>query len=85
MKGDFLIEVLSPRGEIESSHREPAPRVPDLKRILTSALEKAIKSPDVGTVHHQLGALVDYKAADELKRIMQEDYDMAKQLLKAGN
>jgi tripartite-type tricarboxylate transporter receptor subunit TctC len=59
--------------------------VPDsVKKILVTAMEKAVKSPDMATVHERIGALVEYKTADELKRIMQEEYLMAKELLKKG-
>jgi tripartite-type tricarboxylate transporter receptor subunit TctC len=57
--------------------------VPDpVKKILTSALEKSIKSADVAKTVQTLGALEDYKPAGEFKKAMTEEYDMIKNLFK---
>jgi tripartite-type tricarboxylate transporter receptor subunit TctC len=59
--------------------------VPDSsKKILISALEKAVKAPDVANVYHKISALEDYKTADEVERLMREEYGMVKELLKGG-
>ena len=54
-----------------------------VKKILTSALEKSIKSVDVVNTNQKLGLLEDYKPSEEFKKVMIEGYEMAKELLKA--
>ncbi|HUL30816.1 MAG TPA: tripartite tricarboxylate transporter substrate binding protein [Thermodesulfobacteriota bacterium] len=59
--------------------------VPDpAKKVLTSALEKSIKSGEVAKTLQTLGALEDYKPAGEFKKMMMEEYDIIKNLFKAA-
>jgi len=61
------------------------PGVPDpVKKVLASALEKSIKSADVAKTVQTLGALEDYRPAGEFKRMMTEEYDIVKNLLKTA-
>ena len=54
-----------------------------VKKVLTAALEKSVKSADVVNTIQKLGILEDYVPAEEFKKVMMEGYEMAKQLLKA--
>lgn len=59
--------------------------VPDsAKKVLVSALENSLKSPDVVSAVRNLGALDDYKAAGEFKKAMTEEYGIVKELLKTS-
>ena len=59
--------------------------VPDpAKKVLASALEKSIKSADVAKSVQTLGALEDYKPAGEFKKMMVEEYEIVKNLLKTA-
>jgi len=60
----------------------PAGTPDSVKKILVSALEKSIKSPDLIQTIQKLGTLEDYKSPDEFKKAMLEEYMMGKQLLK---
>lgn len=53
-----------------------------IKKVLSFGLEKSIKSPDVASAFHNLGALEDYKPAVEFKKMMTEEYGMVKNLFK---
>jgi tripartite-type tricarboxylate transporter receptor subunit TctC len=54
------------------------------KKALIPALEKAIKSPDVVNAVHQLGAIEDFVPGEEFKKMLIDEYEMAKKLLKAA-
>jgi tripartite-type tricarboxylate transporter receptor subunit TctC len=54
------------------------------KKVLISALEKSIKSPDVVRAFQNIGALEDYKPAGEFRKSMVEEYEMVKELLKSA-
>jgi tripartite-type tricarboxylate transporter receptor subunit TctC len=59
--------------------------LPDsVKKILIPALEKSIKSEEIMKVVHQLSSFVDYVPASEFKKMMTEEYDMVRQLLKSS-
>jgi len=59
--------------------------VPDpVKKILVSAVEKALKSSEVVSAIQNLGALEDYKPGAEFKRSMTEEYEIVKNLLKTA-
>jgi tripartite-type tricarboxylate transporter receptor subunit TctC len=53
-----------------------------VKKILISALEKAVKSEEVINTNQRLVILDEYKPAAEFKAMMREGYESAKQLLK---
>jgi tripartite-type tricarboxylate transporter receptor subunit TctC len=55
-----------------------------VKKVLTSGLEKSIKSSDVLSAFKNLGALEDYKPALEFKKMMTEEYGMVKELFKTA-
>jgi tripartite-type tricarboxylate transporter receptor subunit TctC len=55
-----------------------------VKKILISALEKTIKSEEVIKAVNQLSAFVDYVPSDEFKKMMTEEYEMVRKLLKAS-
>jgi tripartite-type tricarboxylate transporter receptor subunit TctC len=59
--------------------------LPDsVKKILIPALEKSIKSAEIINVVHQLSVFVNYVPAAEFKKMMTEEYDMVRQLLKTS-
>ncbi|MEI9479172.1 MAG: tripartite tricarboxylate transporter substrate binding protein [Deltaproteobacteria bacterium] len=59
--------------------------LPDpVKKVLLSAMEKSTKSEEVINIVRQLDALVDYLPAAEFKKMMAEEYNMVRQLLKAS-
>jgi tripartite-type tricarboxylate transporter receptor subunit TctC len=49
----------------------------DVKKILVSAIERAIKSPAVKERIEKMGYIVDYKSPAELKKLSMEDYETA--------
>lgn len=55
----------------------PAGVPEEVKRVLISALEKAIKNPELKPKAEKVGCIVDYKPPAELKRLMVEDYERA--------
>lgn len=55
-----------------------------VKQTLLSALERAIKSPEVVSTIQNLGALEDYKPAGEFKKAMTDEYTIVKNLLKTA-
>ncbi len=54
------------------------------KNVLVSAIEKAVKSPDVIGVFQNIGAMEDFKPAGEFKRSMLDEYGMIKELFKTA-
>jgi tripartite-type tricarboxylate transporter receptor subunit TctC len=62
----------------------PAGLPDQVKKVLIPALEKAIKSQEViGTVN-QLGAIEDFVPGDEFKKMLADEYEMARKLLKSS-
>jgi tripartite-type tricarboxylate transporter receptor subunit TctC len=55
-----------------------------IKKVLIPAMEKAIKTPEVTKLIHELGAIADFVPGPEFKKMMTEEYEMVKQHLKAG-
>jgi len=55
-----------------------------VKKVLASALEKSIKSADVVKTLRTIGALEDHKPAGEFKKMMVEEYEIVKNLLKTA-
>lgn len=57
--------------------------VPDsVKKILGSAFENSIKTPDVGNVMQKIGYVRDYEPGEKLKKSMLEEYATIKEILK---
>jgi tripartite-type tricarboxylate transporter receptor subunit TctC len=54
------------------------------KKVLASALEKTLKSPEVVGAIRNLGAIDDYRAAPDYKKAITEEYDIVKALLKTA-
>jgi tripartite-type tricarboxylate transporter receptor subunit TctC len=55
-----------------------------VRNVLLSAMEKSTKSEEVISIVRKLDALVDYVPAAEFKKMMVEEYNMVRQLLKAS-
>ena len=53
-----------------------------VKKILVSALEKSIKSPDVMDIIQKIGYLEDFKPGEEFKKSMIEEYLIAREFFK---
>lgn len=59
--------------------------VPDsAKKVLASALENSLKSPEVVGAIRKLGAIDDYKSTGDFKKAMTEEYQIVKELLKTA-
>ncbi len=59
--------------------------LPDpVKKALASPLERAVKSPEVVKAMEKLGALEDYLPGPEFKKMMANEYEMVKRLLKGA-
>jgi len=57
--------------------------VPDsVKKILDSAFEKSIKTPDVANIMQKIGYVQDYRTGEELKKSMREEYAIIKKISK---
>ncbi|RPJ00194.1 MAG: tripartite tricarboxylate transporter substrate binding protein, partial [Deltaproteobacteria bacterium] len=62
----------------------PAGLPDSVKKVLVPAIEKAIKAPDVVNAIQNMGAIEDFVPGDEFKKMMAEEYGMARQLLKSA-
>ena len=60
----------------------PAGLPDSVKKVLVPAIEKAIKTPDVVKAIQNMGALEDFVPGEEFKKMMTEEYRMARQLMK---
>ena len=49
----------------------------EVKRVLVTAIEKAIKNPELKAKVDKMGFLVEYKSPSELNKLMREDYETA--------
>jgi tripartite-type tricarboxylate transporter receptor subunit TctC len=57
----------------------------EVKKVLVTAIEKAIKNPELKAKVDQMGFLVDYKSPSELNKLVREDYETANAIaLKIG-
>ena len=63
----------------------PAGLPEGVKKVLVPALEKAIKHPEGKGKIEGLGYVVDYKNPEELKKIIAEDYQTAKEIAQKLN
>ena len=55
-----------------------------VRSVLVFAMEKSTKSEEVISIVRKLDALVDYVPSAEFKKMMAEEYNMVRQLLKAS-
>ncbi|MCJ7784024.1 MAG: tripartite tricarboxylate transporter substrate binding protein [Desulfobacterales bacterium] len=53
-----------------------------VKKILHSAFEKSIKTPDVANIMQKIGYVQDYKPGEEFKKSMLEEYVIIKEISK---
>lgn len=53
-----------------------------VKKVLIPAIEAAIKVPDVVNAIRQIGAIADFVPGEEFKKMMVEEYEMVRQVLK---
>jgi tripartite-type tricarboxylate transporter receptor subunit TctC len=60
----------------------PAGLPDSVKKVLVPAIETAIKAPDVVKAIQNMGALEDFVPGEEFKKMMTEEYRMARQLMK---
>jgi tripartite-type tricarboxylate transporter receptor subunit TctC len=60
----------------------PAGLPDSVKKVLVPAIQKAIKAPEVMKVIQNMGAIEDFVPGDEFKKMMAEEYGMARQLMK---
>ena len=59
--------------------------VPDsIKKVLSPALEKAIRSAEVIEAIQKLGAIPDYKPSEEFRKLMADEYETVKALMKSA-
>jgi tripartite-type tricarboxylate transporter receptor subunit TctC len=62
----------------------PAGLPDSVKKVLIPAIEKAIKAPDVLSAIKKMGAIEDFVPGEEFKKMLAEEYGMARQLLKSA-
>ncbi len=59
--------------------------LPDaVKKVLISAIEKATQAPDVMAAIKNMGAVEDFAPGEQFKKMLAEEYGMARQLLKSA-
>ena len=59
--------------------------VPDsVKKVLVPAVEKAVKTPEVVNAIRQIGAIEDFLPGEEFKKIMTDEYETARKLMKTS-
>jgi len=57
--------------------------LPDaVKKVLVPAIQTAIKAPEVVNAIQNMGAIEDFVPGEEFKKMMAEEYGMARQLMK---
>ena len=52
-----------------------------VKKVLIPAIEKSVKSPEIESAVHQLGAIEDFVPGGEFKKMMTEEYGIVQKLL----
>ena len=58
----------------------PAGLPEDVKKTLVTAIEKAVKNPELKAKVDKMGYVVDYKSPAELSRLKKEEYEIANSL-----
>jgi tripartite-type tricarboxylate transporter receptor subunit TctC len=57
--------------------------VPDsVKKVLVPAVEKAVKTPEVVNAIQKIGAIEDFVLGEEFKKMMTDEYEMVRKLIK---
>jgi tripartite-type tricarboxylate transporter receptor subunit TctC len=57
--------------------------VPDsVKKVLVPAVEKAVKTPEVVNAIQKIGAIEDFVPGEEFKKMMTDEYEMVRKLIK---
>jgi tripartite-type tricarboxylate transporter receptor subunit TctC len=62
----------------------PAGLPDSVKKVLVPAIQTAIKAPDVMKAIQNMGAIEDFVPGDHFKKMMAEEYRMARQLMKTA-
>ena len=62
----------------------PAGLPDSVKKVLIPAIQKAIKAPEAQKAIQNMGAIEDFVPGDEFKKMMAEEYGMARQLMKTA-
>ena len=62
----------------------PAGLPDSVKKVLIPAIEKAIKAPEVLGAIQKMGAIEDFVPGEEFKKMLAEEYGMARKLLKSA-
>ena len=77
-----LTELGYKRDLLSGWHAMFAPAgIPDpVKKVLVLAIEKSVKDPEVKAKIEKLGYVVDYQSPRELKKLMMDDYETAKEI-----
>ncbi len=60
----------------------PAGLPNSVKKVLVPAIQTAIKAPEVVNAIQNMGAIEDFVPGDQFKKMMAEEYGMARQLMK---
>jgi len=60
----------------------PAGLPDSVKKVLVPAIQTAIKAPDVKSAIQTMGAVEDFVPGEDFKKMMAEEYGMARQLMK---
>jgi tripartite-type tricarboxylate transporter receptor subunit TctC len=63
----------------------PAGLPDSVKKVLAPAIQTAIKAPDVMNAIQNMGAIEDFVPGEEFKKMMAEEYGMARQLMKKAS
>ena len=62
----------------------PAGLPDSVKKVLVPAIQTAIKAPDVMNAIQSMGAIEDFVPGDQFKKMMAEEYGMARKLMKTA-
>jgi tripartite-type tricarboxylate transporter receptor subunit TctC len=62
----------------------PAGLPDSVKKVLVPAIRTAIRAPDVMKAIQNMGAIEDFVPGDQFKKMMAEEYGMARQLMKTA-
>ena len=60
----------------------PAGVADSVKKVLVPAVEKAVKTPEVVNAIRQVGAIEDFVPGEDFKKIMTDEYEMVRKLMK---
>jgi tripartite-type tricarboxylate transporter receptor subunit TctC len=60
-------------------------RLEGIKKALVTAIEKAVKNPELKAKVDKMGFVVNYKSPAELNRLKKEQYEIAKKWVCGNN